>query len=164
MPGLDREVEAGNLSPGTRRLVRETLDADAGLRRAAAATTREWDGTIVVREPNGPLALVREHVVPVEATGFETDGLHLSFWLPVGRDTGSSTTSGETEGAIGALLTPRQHDIARLFASGLTAHEVAATAGISWRTARAHLEEIYGRLGVHSRAELALTLARVGLI
>jgi DNA-binding NarL/FixJ family response regulator len=62
------------------------------------------------------------------------------------------------------LLTPRQLEIARLYASGMAAEGVAAAAGISWRTARDHLEEIYNRLGVHTRAELAARLAHEGLI
>jgi DNA-binding CsgD family transcriptional regulator len=40
---------------------------------------------------------------------------------------------------------------------------VAAQVGITQRTARDHLEAIYARLDIHSRAELAALLVRQGL-
>jgi DNA-binding CsgD family transcriptional regulator len=41
---------------------------------------------------------------------------------------------------------------------------MAARAGISLRTARAHLEHIYTRLSIRSKAELTLLLVREGLV
>jgi len=117
---------------------------------------------MLVRDPEGRLTLVQEHVLPlVDASGRPT-GLHVTQWFPT--DQIAPCTIMDQRGAIASLLTPRQLEIARLYASGMTAEDVASAAGISWRTARDHLEEIYSRLDVHSRAELTLHLSRAGLV
>ena len=49
-------------------------------------------------------------------------------------------------------LTPRQLEVARLLAEGLTNGEIAETLGTSYYTARNHAEQVLRRLGVTSRA------------
>jgi DNA-binding CsgD family transcriptional regulator len=56
-------------------------------------------------------------------------------------------------------LTRRQHDVARLAASGLSNREIAEQLGVGIRTIESHLETAYRRVGVASRAELAAVLA-----
>jgi DNA-binding NarL/FixJ family response regulator len=59
-----------------------------------------------------------------------------------------------------AILTERQREIARLLScTGLTYKEVAARLHISEGTMRKHAENVYRRLGVHSRAELMIALS-----
>jgi DNA-binding CsgD family transcriptional regulator/PAS domain-containing protein len=158
---LRHEVEAGRLAQGTLRLIDETFCQEADLRRAAENPV-DWDGTMLVCDPNGKLTLVQEHVLPlVDASGRPT-GLHVTQWFPADRPQVCGPM--EQRAALGDLLTPRQLEIARLYASGMTAEDVATAAGISWRTARDHLEEIYSRLDVHSRSELTLQLSRAGLV
>ena len=53
-------------------------------------------------------------------------------------------------------LTPRQNDVAALAATGLRTAEIALQVGCGERTIRAHLQEIYRRLKVRSRTELAV--------
>src|SRR5438132_5333541 len=53
-----------------------------------------------------------------------------------------------------ADLTPSEEKIARLVATGLTNREVADRAFVSAKTVEANLSRVYGKLGVHSRAEL----------
>jgi DNA-binding NarL/FixJ family response regulator len=53
-----------------------------------------------------------------------------------------------------AGLTPTEETIARLAASGLTNKEIAKRAFVSAKTVEANLARAYGKLGVHSRAEL----------
>ena len=53
-----------------------------------------------------------------------------------------------------AGLTPTEERIARLAASGLTNKEIAKRAFVSAKTVEANLARAYGKLGVHSRAEL----------
>lgn len=48
-------------------------------------------------------------------------------------------------------LTTRQVQILRLVRAGLTNRQIARTLGISEGTVRKHLENVHGRLGVHSR-------------
>ena len=54
-----------------------------------------------------------------------------------------------------ALLTERQRAVAHLLLVGFSLAEVARRLEISRETARGFRREIYQRLGVHSRAELA---------
>jgi len=53
------------------------------------------------------------------------------------------------------VLTPRQLEVARLIARGHSNPEIAARLGLSVRTVASHLDHIYDRCGIGSRAELA---------
>jgi DNA-binding CsgD family transcriptional regulator len=55
----------------------------------------------------------------------------------------------------GGTLTPSEHRVAGLVASGRSNKEVAAALFISPRTVEGHLKKVYAKLGVHSRMELA---------
>lgn len=57
------------------------------------------------------------------------------------------------------LLSRRQLEVARLVAQGLTNAEAARELGISPRTVSTHLDHIYARLALRSRAALASWLA-----
>lgn len=53
-----------------------------------------------------------------------------------------------------AGLTPSEQRVAELAAAGMTNRDVAAALFISPRTVDSNLVRIYGKLGIHSRAEL----------
>lgn len=61
----------------------------------------------------------------------------------------------QTSGPPGDELTPQQARIAELVAEGATNREIAATLYISHRTVDHHLRNIFERLGIRSRVELA---------
>jgi DNA-binding CsgD family transcriptional regulator len=61
-------------------------------------------------------------------------------------------------------LTTRQIDIARLVAAGLTNGAIGERLRISPRTVTSHLDHIYTRLGISSRAALVSRLAQAGLL
>jgi DNA-binding NarL/FixJ family response regulator len=57
-------------------------------------------------------------------------------------------------------LTIRQREIADLLSgTGLSYKQVAASLRISTGTMRKHVENVYRRVGVHSRAELMIALS-----
>jgi DNA-binding NarL/FixJ family response regulator len=58
----------------------------------------------------------------------------------------------------GASLTPSEQRVAELVASGLSNKEVAAQLFISVYTVEAHLSNVYTKLGIRSRAQLARQL------
>jgi non-specific serine/threonine protein kinase len=58
----------------------------------------------------------------------------------------------------GAPLTSRERQIAELVASGLSNREIAGRLVISKRTVDAHVEHIFGKLGICSRVQLAVWL------
>jgi ATP/maltotriose-dependent transcriptional regulator MalT len=80
---------------------------------------------------------------------FELDGLPRVVGPP-GR-----SRSGE--------LTTREHEVARLLASGLSNRQIAAELVISERTAANHVQRVMDKMGVHSRAQLAARSADFGL-
>ena len=59
-------------------------------------------------------------------------------------------------------LTPQELQIARLVASGLTNRETAERLFLSARTIDAHLGNIFRKLGIHARGDLAAALERTG--
>ena len=61
-------------------------------------------------------------------------------------------------------LTPRQREVLRLASSGATYKEIAHTLGVSSRTARNHLANLYQRLEVHTRAEAVMCAVRLGVV
>jgi non-specific serine/threonine protein kinase len=56
-------------------------------------------------------------------------------------------------------LSPREREVADLVARGLTNRQIAEALVITERTAETHLERIYSKLELHSRAQLATWLA-----
>lgn len=59
-------------------------------------------------------------------------------------------------------LTRRELEVASLVADGAPAKNVAAALAISVHTARRHTEQVFRKLGVHSRAELTGVVMRGG--
>ncbi|HTJ22002.1 MAG TPA: response regulator transcription factor [Gemmatimonadaceae bacterium] len=55
-------------------------------------------------------------------------------------------------------LTPRERELAALVASGLRNREIASRLGISEGTAKLHLYNVYKKLGVANRVELAIRM------
>lgn len=68
---------------------------------------------------------------------------------------GAATATDEVE-----LLTEREVEVLAAIAEGLTNHEAGRRLYISSSTVKKHLENIYGKLGVHNRVE-AITRCRV---
>jgi len=63
-----------------------------------------------------------------------------------------------------ASLTPREHEIARLAAAGLSNKQIAERLFLTHRTVAAHLYQIFPKLGVTSRAALHAALASSELL
>jgi HD-GYP domain-containing protein (c-di-GMP phosphodiesterase class II) len=63
-----------------------------------------------------------------------------------------------------AGLTEREVDVLRLLARGLTNKEIASALKISTRTAGHHLEHIYQKLGVTTRAAAAMVAMQTGVL
>ncbi|MDC0667920.1 LuxR C-terminal-related transcriptional regulator [Nannocystis radixulma] len=63
-----------------------------------------------------------------------------------------------------AGLSERELEVARLVAQGLTNQAIATRLEIRPRTVASHLEHVYTRLDIHSRAELARRMAEADLL
>jgi DNA-binding NarL/FixJ family response regulator len=77
-----------------------------------------------------------------------------------------SLTASESTASLPAVesLTPRELEVIRLLADGLSNRLIAAQLGISEHTAKFHVDSILGKLGAHSRTEAVTRAARTGLI
>jgi len=62
-----------------------------------------------------------------------------------------ATTYAEFDSDALAALTPRECEVMRCVADGLTNHDIAAALVVELGTVRKHLEHVYEKLGVHSR-------------
>lgn len=147
--GLKEEVRAGRLAQETLSLLSRSLTFDDRVRPIDQA----WEGTVIVRPVAGSMMQVKEHVIPL------ADGRHnISVWAPA-----EQTSAFGERATIVAALTSRQLQVARLYATGHSNRSVAAELGIGWRTVRGHVEDVYARLDLHSRAELTRMFVRSGL-
>jgi serine/threonine protein kinase/DNA-binding CsgD family transcriptional regulator len=63
-----------------------------------------------------------------------------------------------------AQLTPREMDVIRLLAEGLSNKQIARHLSVTPRTVNFHLDNIYAKLGVNSRTEAAIYALRQGWV
>jgi DNA-binding NarL/FixJ family response regulator len=63
-----------------------------------------------------------------------------------------------------AVLTRRERDVVALIAQGGTNRQIATRLGVTERTARTHVSNILGKLGLASRTQLAMWAVREGLV
>jgi DNA-binding CsgD family transcriptional regulator len=70
------------------------------------------------------------------------------------------TPPAVTPGDVLGLLTPAELRVAEAVGAGMTNRDVAAQLFLSVKTVDFHLQQIYRKLGVRSRTELAVRLAR----
>jgi DNA-binding CsgD family transcriptional regulator len=122
---------------------------------AAADAARAWAG---------------RHGVLLEQAIAEADDLLRSVEQPDEEGTAgalaAASPSGETPGCrqLGGRLTARQLEVLRLVAQGKTDRQIAAELVLSEKTIGRHLENIFTRLGVSSRAAATVVAVRDGLV
>lgn len=99
------------------------------------------------------------------AMGFEVERTRLAVLLaPLGvpaRALQAAPEVGPAAVPAGPLdpLSPREREVADLASTGLSSRSVALRLGVSERTVENHLQHIYAKLGLHSRAELIALVA-----
>jgi DNA-binding CsgD family transcriptional regulator/tetratricopeptide (TPR) repeat protein len=80
------------------------------------------------------------------------------------RQTGTPAVPPQSPGADQVRLTPRQEDVARRLAQGMTYQQIAQDLRIAVRTVNAHVETVYAKLGVHKATALTKRLLELGLM
>lgn len=66
--------------------------------------------------------------------------------------------AGET---TAALLSPREREVLRLLAEGLSNKQMARRLNVSENTVKTHLANVYGKLGVNKRVEAVMAAQRL---
>jgi DNA-binding CsgD family transcriptional regulator len=80
---------------------------------------------------------------------------------PNGDGNGNGHTAGKGNGNGKSVLSPREHQVVELLASGNTGEEVAERLGISPATVRVHVRNATGKLGASTRTQaVAIAVAR----
>jgi DNA-binding NarL/FixJ family response regulator len=83
----------------------------------------------------------------------------------VARSRAGARTAGRAGGNVeGAALSNREREILALLADGLINKQIAARLGISTNTVKTHLELLFDKLAVATRAEAVATGVRRGLL
>jgi PAS domain S-box-containing protein len=78
-----------------------------------------------------------------------------------GDGNGNSHKAGNGKGSGTGVLSPREHQVVELLASGNTGEEVAERLGISPATVRVHVRNATGKLGASTRTQaVAIAVAR----
>jgi DNA-binding NarL/FixJ family response regulator len=95
-------------------------------------------------------ALAGELVLPAAALPRLVDGL-------------GSHPEGLAEPERLATLTPREHEILRSLAGGMSTADVAQSLGISPLTVQSHVKNVLAKLGVHTKVEAVRVAWRHGL-
>lgn len=143
--GADLVGRLKTVSPGTQVAV-YTAEADRPLVAAAFAAGAS---AVVLKE--APLAdLVRALQAILHGRPYVDAAL-------AARSLGSATRTGST-------LTPREAEVLRLLADGLSHEAVGRQLAISAETARTHLRKASERLGAATRTEAVARAIRLGLI
>jgi len=70
----------------------------------------------------------------------------------------------QTWNGAGPRLTRREREVLTLLADGLGPAEIAAQLDITTKTVATHVEHIYGKLGVHTRAQAVASAFRLALV
>lgn len=87
--------------------------------------------------------------------GFTPEQVHELVHIATRLSAWCMERSPGAERAEATRLTPRQYDVAALAASGCTNAEIAQELAISINTVKVRLKQVFERLGVDNRTELA---------
>lgn len=98
--------------------------------------------------------------------GFEVGAKHVITALagpPPGRHR-EPVGVEPAEVVVLGTLTPRERTVLKLLASGRGMPQIAGAMGVSKHTARTHMQNVYSKLGVHSRLDVIRFAAKHGLV
>ncbi|MYM64604.1 response regulator [Pseudomaricurvus sp. HS19] len=85
-------------------------------------------------------------------------------WLPAGVD--QTPIAGDEELSIAdalASLTPQQFRVASMVSQGLLNKQIAYELNVTEATIKAHMTEIFRKLGVHSRTQAAVAIGQLAV-
>ena len=74
-----------------------------------------------------------------------------------------SNPSGQTDTTLGNDLSPRERDVLRLLARGMSNNDIAATLFLTEGTVRNYVSSIFSKLNVSDRTQAAVIALRYGL-
>lgn len=136
-------IEDGVVRVGPRSRCGAVLQLISEALRTAAGEGLSVGGTVRVMAPEGALEVF---VAPLRSTRRDSGEEEPLAMLVV-------TGAADAEGV--EALTAAQYAVAERLARGATVAETAVDLGVSTETVKSHVKEVYRKLGIASRAELA---------
>jgi LuxR family maltose regulon positive regulatory protein len=136
------------------------------LARALSLAERTGYVYAIVAEGPATVALLSEFAGRGSATPFVHELRELAQRAASGRrsETGPAGLPAGRSAALLEPLTPREEEVLRLTAAGLSVPEIAANLVIASGTVHAHLKSIYRKLEIHNRVQAAEAARRLGLL
>ncbi|MEQ9162337.1 MAG: helix-turn-helix transcriptional regulator, partial [Ilumatobacter fluminis] len=167
---IRRSVAYHQLAPASRRGAHRALAAVLDAPQDAERRLAHLVAGVI--EPNESLASDLEFAA--EAAERRRDALEARrWWLAASRlspDSGDAErrrhradAAGSLDGDPLAALTKAERRVAAVVGSGATNKATAETLYVSVKTVDAHLQSIYRKLAISSRAELAVLVTQAGL-
>jgi two-component system, NarL family, nitrate/nitrite response regulator NarL len=86
-----------------------------------------------------------------------------AFDLELLRRTPAPSPAAGTDPQVLRSLTPREREVLKRLVGAETTHDIARAMGITTSTARAYVQTVLMKLGVHSRVEAVSLVARLGI-
>ncbi len=145
----------GSLMPAIGTLVGAVVDKDPGRLEDAATRLAELGCALWAAEA----AAMAADAAARAGDQRRAAALHRESarWRPAAQ---VSPTPALTRAPVVDPLTRREREIASLAAGGIKNAEIAERLHVSVRTVETHLQRVYGKLGIRSRAELRRALGR----
>ena len=103
----------------------------------------------------------------VESIGEAIDQILTgNLWLPEGVDPNQAESNNEEIALANVLatLTPQQFRVASMLAEGLLNKQIAYELSVTEATIKAHITEIYKKLGVHTRTQAVLVMSQLDVM
>ena len=150
---------------GAGRIARQTGDLAAAVDELESALKllRAYERPLLAAEVRLELARALRSLPDVAAARVEAEAALVAF-----RRLGVVPQARRAEHLLAALdgseselpegLSRREREVAGLVAQGLTNREIAARLVLSVRTVEGHIDRVLGKLGLHSRTQLAVSL------
>jgi PAS domain S-box-containing protein len=105
------------------------------------------------RTRSGRVVWINVSVLPLALDGAAVMTVHLFRDITATHEVLAGTRNGATHEAVASTLTRRESEILRLLGEGLGTAAAAGRLHVSRATVRNHIQNIFAKLGVHSRLE-----------
>jgi LuxR family maltose regulon positive regulatory protein len=136
---------------------------DASLLDEALSMARMWGLARILEDTHPDLSrLAEQSPVHAEAVGSHGDG--RTEVQPVGKAAGKAPAAPRARPARGSLLSPRERDVLRLLATGLSNKQIALAMDVTDETIKWHFKNLFRKLNAGSRSHLLHRARMVGVI
>jgi DNA-binding NarL/FixJ family response regulator len=158
---MDLKMPNLNGAEAARRIIAERPDI-----KVLVLTCFETEGVVLEAMRAGVSGYMLKDVPPealVSSILATTAGEYV-IASPVAKRLIDSFTAVETQGELFEGLSAREIQIVKLIASGLVNKQIARRLQVSEKTVRNHISNVYQKLGVMDRSQVALYAVRKGLV